>query len=181
MPSPSIKTVKRLFAVSGNRCAFPGCRSPIVEESGTVTGQIAHICSASENGPRYDPSQSDDERHGYSNLLLLCGRHHTLIDSEVDAYSVSRLKEIKRSRESFGPIEITPACGVAAQRLVESYEKLVIVNAGGNVAVNSPGAIQAEVINLKSTKKEIRFQPPMDSIGASANPASYIEYLIGKY
>lgn len=181
MSAPSTKAVKRLFAVSGNRCAFPSCQSPIVEVSGTITGQIAHICAASENGPRYDPGQNDEERHGYSNLLLLCGRHHALIDSEVDVYSVSRLKEIKRSSELPGAVEITPACGAAAQGLIEGYEKLVIVNAGGNVAVNSPGAMQAEVINLKTTKKEVRFHPPADSIGASANLASYVEYLIKKY
>lgn len=181
MAAPSIKTVKRLFAVSGNRCAFPGCQNPIVEESGTITGQIAHICAASENGPRYDSHQSDDERHGFGNLLLLCGRHHTIIDSEVSRHSIAFLQEIKQSRKLSGPVEITPACGTAAQGLIASYEKIIIMNTTGNVAVNSPGAIQAGTVNINSMKKEVRFNPPTDSIGSSANPASYVEYLIGKF
>ncbi|WP_264179384.1 hypothetical protein [Sutcliffiella horikoshii] len=37
IPTPS--TVKRLFAVSGNRCAFPKCINKLIEEE-KVTGRI---------------------------------------------------------------------------------------------------------------------------------------------
>jgi hypothetical protein len=49
------------------------------------------------------------------------------------------------------------------------------------VAYQSPGAIQAQTLNLETTKKTIRINPPGDSIGAFAELASYIEYLIGKF
>ena len=45
MNEPSLQTLKRLFAMSGNRCAFPECTLPIVEGSGIVTGIVCHIRS----------------------------------------------------------------------------------------------------------------------------------------
>jgi len=55
---PTETTIKRLFAVSGNRCAFPGCTAVLVT-GGVVTGEICHIKAQNPQGPRYDPAQSD--------------------------------------------------------------------------------------------------------------------------
>jgi len=181
MNSPTVKTVKRLFAVSSNRCAFPACTNPLVEESGTITGEIAHIRAASPNGPRHDPAQTNEERHSFANLILLCGRHHAIIDAETEEYPILRLERMKHEHEARGTIEIGPFHGMVAQRLLEKYESAVIFNNGGNVAYKSPGAIQAKTINLKTTKKPVRFTPPGDAVGATATTASYVEYLIHKY
>ena len=85
MPKPSIRAIQRLYAMSGNRCAFSGCTAPIIEDSpgmaGINMGEICHIRASKAGGERYDPEQSDAERHGYENLILLCRRHHKLIDS----------------------------------------------------------------------------------------------------
>ena len=71
MPSPTTATIKRLFAVSGNRCAFPGCTLPLVDpDSGTVLGEICHIKARSPEGSRYDLTQTEVERHAFDNLLL---------------------------------------------------------------------------------------------------------------
>ena len=41
MSGPTIATVKRLFAVSENCCAFPGCDAPLVDTaSGAILGEI---------------------------------------------------------------------------------------------------------------------------------------------
>lgn len=181
MNSPSLKTIKHLFAVSSNRCAFPSCQSPLVEMSGTITGEIAHIRSSSRNGPRFDPAQNEEDRHSFANLMLLCSRHHTIIDTEISEYPVSVLERMKDDHEIKGPIEISHAHSVAAQGFLEKYHSVVIINSGGNVAYNSPGAIQAGTVNLKTTKKTVRFNPPSDAIGAVAELASYVEYLIRKY
>lgn len=104
MDRPSVATVKRLFAVSGNRCAFPSCSHPLIEPvSGKVVGRISHIKASSPRGPRYDPTQSDDERHSFANLLLMCPVHHDVIDADEKAYAVSRLEEMKRDHESTQP------------------------------------------------------------------------------
>ena len=160
MKSPIQKTVKRLFAMSGNRCAFPNCNSPLVEESGTVTGEIAHIKAVSENGPRFDPIQSEEERHSFENLMLLCGRHHTIIDSEVEQYPVEVLLRIKHTHEEKGVVEINPGDGVIADSLIQRYRNVVIINSGGNLAIDSPGSIQANTVNLRTSSNRIKFSPP---------------------
>ena len=88
--SPSQAVIKRLFAHSGNRCAFPKCASPIVQET-VVVGEICHIKAASPQGPRYDPGQTAEERHGYDNLILLCANHHTIIDDDQRLIRLSGL------------------------------------------------------------------------------------------
>ena len=181
MGSPKTSTIKRLFAVSGNQCSYPGCEVPLVEPSGTLTGEIAHIKAASENGPRYDDSQSEEERHGFSNLILLCGRHHKIIDTEVAEHPVEKLIKIKKRHEQSGPVEITPYTTFVAQALLKTYQNIVIKNNTGQVAVNSPGAIQTNTLHLKTTKKKVTIAPPGGSVSSVLEMCSYIEYLISKY
>lgn len=100
MGSPKVKTIKRLFALSGNQCAFPGCLSPIIAiSSGEIIGEVCHIKAQRPNAPRYDPSQNDSERHAFENLILLCPLHHTLVDSDADSYTVEHLIQIKNEHE----------------------------------------------------------------------------------
>ncbi len=100
LTAPRDKTKKRLFAVSGNKCYFPNCNTPLVDlESGTVTGEICHIKGKKPDSLRYDPDQSDEERHGFDNLILMCGLHHKVIDDDPESYNVPRLEDIKKSHE----------------------------------------------------------------------------------
>jgi len=100
MSAPTLPTIKRLFAFSGNQCAFPRCPLPLVDESsGKVTGRICHIKAQNPGGPRYDPNQGDVERHAFENLLLLCPIHHDVIDSDIESYTVERLLQIKSEHE----------------------------------------------------------------------------------
>jgi hypothetical protein len=86
--------------MSSNECAFPKCNVPLVDRvSGKVTGRICHIKAKSPAGPRYDASQSDEERNAFENLLLLCPLHHDIVDSDVEAYSVGRLQAMKKDHE----------------------------------------------------------------------------------
>lgn len=101
MNSPSPKTVKQLFALSKNQCAFPKCNVPIVvEENNTVVGEVCHIRGRRPGSARYDPSQPDDERNVFSNLILMCSLHHKVIDEDDESYSVERLIEIKTTHEA---------------------------------------------------------------------------------
>lgn len=95
-------TLKRLFALSGNVCAFPGCTAPIVDtEHGIVTGEICHIKARSPLGPRYEANQNPTERDGYENLMLMCGAHNKIVDdpSTRDAFTVEMLQRYKREHE----------------------------------------------------------------------------------
>lgn len=96
---PSVATIKRLFAVSGNQCAFQKCPSPLVHD-GKVTGRICHIKGARPGSARYDSSQSDEDRHNFHNLILMCPIHHDVIDADEVPYSVGRLHTLKSEHEA---------------------------------------------------------------------------------
>lgn len=117
---PTSKTMKSLFARSGNRCAFPDCYVPLVEENDIVTGEVCHIKARNARGPRYDPSQTDEERNDSANLILLCARHHKIVDDAPAAYSAPVLCAMKKERESVGEITITPAIARRAELLRQS-------------------------------------------------------------
>ena len=107
---PSEQTIKKLFAHSGNICAFPNCDEEIIDKDGNVIGEICHIEAAERNGPRYNPNQTDDERKAVDNLVLLCGKHNKIIDNDANQYTVDYLKQIKKvheSRNNRNEIEIT--------------------------------------------------------------------------
>jgi hypothetical protein len=110
---PGITDIKLLFARSGNRCAFPKCRAPMAVNK-TLTGEVCHIKGARPGSARYDPNQTDVERHDYANLILMCPTHHTVIDDDEDAYPVERLCKIKAVHETeSAPIPDTDAAAVA--------------------------------------------------------------------
>jgi hypothetical protein len=99
MTAPSERDVKRLFAMSGNHCAFPKCETHIAEGSALV-GEICHICGRRPNAPRYDATQSEEARHGFDNLILLCANHHKVVDDDEESYPVERLRKMKATHEA---------------------------------------------------------------------------------
>jgi hypothetical protein len=152
---PTPKTIKRLFAKSGNRCAWKNCSQPIVMEKGTVVGKIAHIEAESEDGPRYNVNQSAEERRAYENLILLCGPHHDVIDDMPEAFTVEVLREMKRRHEE-SATEVQDAVEVAqaaAQLLVG------VVNISASRTNNSTvaGVIQNSTINYVNAQVQ---EPP---------------------
>lgn len=173
--------MKRLFARCQNRCAFSRCEAPIIEDSDIVTGDICHIKATSSGGPRHDSGQADEERHGASNLILLCTRHHRIIDADTKKYSVSVLTEMKRKHEHGGVVEITPRTARAAESLLAHYANVTVHSNSGQIAVNSPGAIQANTLTLRVSKKRFTFSAPPGSIGGDQAMTSYITYLLGRY
>ena len=99
LKAPTETTVKKLFALSGNRCAFPGCTTTIVLHQSLV-GEVCHIRGAKPSSARHDPHQSSVERHGFNNLILLCGVHHKVVDDDEASYPVGRLQQMKADHES---------------------------------------------------------------------------------
>lgn len=96
-----LPTTKRLFAVSNNLCAFEDCATKLVTDDGVVVGRICHIKGARRGAPRYDAGQPDAERHGFENLLLLCGPHHDVIDKEKsNEWTAARLRSMKTAHEA---------------------------------------------------------------------------------
>lgn len=100
----SQKTIKILFALSGNRCAFPGCGHALIDGSSldddvTVLGEMCHIIASSQAGPRGAINVSAEAKDSAGNLVLLCPTHHTLVDGRPDRYPPETLRVWKAQRE----------------------------------------------------------------------------------
>ncbi len=95
----SQSTIKRLFAFSGNQCAFPGCDKKLVSDEHARNSNICHIEAASEGGERYNSDLTNQQRADYPNLILLCPDHHHETN-DVNKYTVEGLKGMKADHEA---------------------------------------------------------------------------------
>jgi hypothetical protein len=180
MAGPTIRAVKRLFALSANTCAFPDCGRAIVQPDGLVTGEICHIASPNKKGPRYDPNLTIGAIHSFENLILFCERHHKIVDWNTPTYTKEVLRNLKALHEKNGNIEITLQDARKADRLLKSYLS-IHAEPHAKVMVNSPGGIQAEKLTIITRKKNISVAPHPDSIAADLSKRNYIKYLIARY
>lgn len=182
MAGPSEKTVKRLFALSRNRCAYPKCETPIVHSSGTLTGEVCNIRAQSEGGPRYDPKQSTEARHAFANLMLLCSVHHRIVDGEPRIYTPELLADMKEIHERGGDIELSKASAQLAQKLFEHTQLSVQASGKSQVMVASPGGIQAHQIIIKTSKRRaLSLLPQEGAVGHNLSKRNYTLHLIERY
>ena len=99
------KTKRILYIKSRNRCAYPDCASPLVQlptgdAQHKIIGEICHIHSDKEDGPRGIVGLTQEEYNAYENLIMLCPNHHTIIDGQHGAYPAETLKEWKVTHEA---------------------------------------------------------------------------------
>lgn len=184
MKSPKLSTIKSLFARSRNTCAFPGCSSPIAETNDVVTGEVCHIKANKPGGPRYDPKQTDDDRHSDSNLILLCSRHHTLVDADSAKYTVDALIKMKLEHQESGTPPIPIGIDKIAIQLLNNYEiRVSVADNSGVVSINSPNStiIQTVIVKQTRAKTKTSIEPPPGSIGSSQKMTSYVGHLIDRY
>lgn len=146
-----------------------------------MTAEVCHIHAVSSGGPRYDKNQTAAERHSPANLVLMCGRHHKIIDTEIQKYSSAALLSIKQAHEAQGISQISPAATRVAQQLLANYTRIAVIGNRGNVAIQSPGAIQAASITIKSPRTRLSVAPPVGSIGANRAKVAYCQHLIERY
>lgn len=139
--SPSQRTVKQLFALSGNRCAFDDCSTRLIHPSGSVVGELCHIKGEKPTAPRYDPSQDNLARNGFDNLILLCNVHHKVIDDNPAKYSVERLVAMKKSHERLDGKE------GADDALTETFLRAVM-DGPVVVSLGQSGGITAQTVNV---------------------------------
>jgi len=126
------QTKRKLFTLSGNECAFPGCTNPIFDtEHDVMVGEICHIKARSPGGPRYDPSQSPEERDGFENLILMCASHNKIIDDPnlVKGFPVELLVSYRKDHEArFYKTVVKPDLLQHWLTLSQPFEKSVKVN-----------------------------------------------------
>lgn len=93
-------TLERLARDSHGYCMFEGCGEHLnVDDLTGYSGNFsynAHIIASSESGPRGVPYLSDYQSDNPENVLVLCDKHHRLIDkvAAVD-FDAARLSQIR--------------------------------------------------------------------------------------
>jgi hypothetical protein len=100
----SPKTKMMLWGKAAGRCQYEGCNDlldlDLVTKSGMNASYIAHIYGDQRLGPRYHQELSVKLAKDISNLMLLCDRHHRLVDVEQEAdHPAERLFAMKASHE----------------------------------------------------------------------------------
>jgi hypothetical protein len=144
--SYSVATIKVLFALSRNLCAFPDCPNEIVaarskQSTAAVVGHICHIYAASDSGPRGKPGLAEEERNSPDNLILMCGHHHPLVDKQWETYPASTLLRWKKAHEA-------KATSGAAQAIKREAD---IEKHGFLVAV-SDAQIEKELVRIRRAR-----------------------------
>ena len=141
---PTESTVYKLFG-SSRHCAFPGCTEPHIEVDENTgvkicNSEVCHIRARRENGPRWDASQSEEDNRGDCNLVLLCRKHHAVVDDRrnEEYYTPDMLKAWKAEQEeqNGSPLAQDDMEAIAAINMIIAAKT---VNLGGKGGA-APGA-----------------------------------------
>lgn len=102
-PYIPVKIQNVLWARAAGRCEFEGCNELLCEDwltGKTINGaQMAHIYPVGKSARSTD-DQSEELKTDIDNLMLLCYKHHNLVDkSAPDEYPVDKLQEMKKNHE----------------------------------------------------------------------------------
>ncbi|WP_341703645.1 hypothetical protein [Ferrovibrio sp.] len=150
-------------------------------ESLLVIGEICHIRGERPKSARHDPKQTAAERHDYENLIVLCPTHHTIVDGDEKKYPVAALLQMKKIWEEQARNMAIRVPLPLMDAFWEKYRSVNITGNTGNIAVNSPGAMQAQTLNVRQSKGTIKFSPPPGTIGFDQKAAAYVAHLIERY
>ena len=103
----STTTIKTLFALSGNLCAWSdpetrvGCELTLADPAWSqVRAEICHIRGRRPGSQRFESAMTPEDRDHFANLILMCPNHHQEIDTlRPEKYSVELLTDMKERAE----------------------------------------------------------------------------------
>ncbi len=181
----SQRTLKVLFARSMNQCAFPGCVATIVDpKEDVVYGEVCHIEGVEPGSARHNPLREANTLNDNDNLILLCERHHKLVDANPNEYPVSYLRQIKAAHEQQGPIEITPFETRCANLMIKHIEVHITSNArvyNGSTHIEASGNATQNIVvnNIKGggKRRSVASVPTSGTVGTDAAKRSYVCHL----
>ncbi len=102
----SRRDLKQLWGAAAGRCSFPKCGAELIappagSDDRVVLGEHAHIIPHSDGGPRAaDAAAGFARRHTYENLILLCEKHHKIVDGQPSVHTADALRRYKRDHEA---------------------------------------------------------------------------------
>ena len=133
--------------MSGNRCAFPRCESPLVDpSSGSIIGEICHIKGEKPGAKRYNENQPNRERQAFENLILMCGSHHKVIDDDDKTYTVQKLVQAKKKHERGQPC-VPPLTDRQAAKFISKTVNYIDSSVSVVETNNQSGGQTAHTIN----------------------------------
>src|ERR1700738_4079969 len=120
-------------------CSNPDCRSNTIgphsdPDRSLDTGVAAHICGAAPGGPRYDPTQTPEERKSIANGVWLCAKCSRVIDTDERIYPAERLRLWRSEHEQW----------ISEQGMIPKLPDLRIEDVQGLSLPLGPGVITAE-------------------------------------
>jgi len=98
--------VKRDLATrAAHFCSNPRClrltAGPQTKgKRGLGTGHAAHICAAALGGPRYEPTQTPDQRRSIENGVWLCRECGDMVDKDAESFEPEVLRSWRRNHEA---------------------------------------------------------------------------------
>jgi hypothetical protein len=97
-------TCRKLSDRVGAECSNPDCRAPTRGphsdgEKAISVGTACHIHAAAPGGPRFDATQTEEERRSIHNGIWLCRTCGTLIDTDDDRFSAPLLRAWRAQAE----------------------------------------------------------------------------------
>lgn len=134
------ENVKRTVAERGFYiCANSTCRNPTVKPhsdptKSIKTGKACHIRAAASGGPRYDSTQTSEERKSIENAIWLCSVCSDLIDKDEASYPSRLLLEWKRDHETW----------IENGGIVPSLPKISLSTLSGLTLPLQPGGITGQ-------------------------------------
>lgn len=154
----------RLWGKAGGRCEYEGCNTRLWLDSLTQVefnaAYIAHIIADQPGGPRGDPHLSELLKSDITNLMLMCDKHHRLIDrDDVPGHPVERLKAMKALHEK----RIDAVTDIALDK--QSHVILYGANIG---AQGSPLSLREAALSMLPERYPASQQPVLLSLGNSS-------------
>ena len=132
------ESVKRELAKRAAQiCSNPDCRLPTSgphsdPTKAVLTGQAAHICAAAKDGPRYETSQTAEERKSIQNAIWLCANCNKKVDTDWKLWPKAKLCQMKDDHENWisgqGMIPAMPTITVCTRSGLRHHETLPAIN-----------------------------------------------------
>jgi hypothetical protein len=163
-------TINQVMRDSHCYCMFEGCGDKLdidnlTGESGNYS-YLAHNVASSESGPRGIPYLSEELSNEPANILLLCDKHHRLIDRIACAdYPASRLSQMRTEFSinieklleglSFQPIPVFSVLWPVGGHVVSPPESKDIAGSLSKLRTRIRGSLN----NLSDNERRYRTKP----------------------
>lgn len=158
-------TTEALFLLSRGHCYHPDCKHRVMEWNGNEWRkdvQVAHIRGL-PGGPRHDASLSKYELNHFSNLLLMCKKHHDLVDKPPtgDEFSPETLIEWKAQREGDLAVQLDQLDWVTEDKIQEFMANAIsATHRRLNEAIDRASGVGQETLELLRQLMSESFERP---------------------